>query len=76
MPALVKVWDAGDEDSPDDFKPGFIDMFAIKAREAVKNDPERYSYEQPAAPRVKKAAKADHDDPKHPPKKGKGDKED
>jgi len=47
MPAIVKLWDAEKGD--------FVDMFAIKAREALKNDSKRYSSEKPEP----KAAKAD-----------------
>lgn len=38
MPVVRKVWDMKAK--------AFIEMYSVNAKEAVKNDPERYSFEQ------------------------------
>lgn len=70
MPEIVKVWDnerTNDDGKPD---PGWIEMYAIRAREALKRGKGRYSTEQPpsdaAAPREKKIVRVIADVPPDP----------
>lgn len=45
MPAVRKVWDKkGGEDK----KGAFVNMYSLAAKEAVKTDPNRYSFDKPA----------------------------
>lgn len=39
MPVLRKVWDTK--------KGEFIELYSVSAKEAVKNDPKRFSFEKP-----------------------------
>lgn len=47
MPAIIKVWDNEAVDDEGKPSPGFMDMVAVNAKEAVRNDPKRYSLKSP-----------------------------
>lgn len=46
MAARKNVWDLGDKDKPND-GPKMVEMWAVDADEAVKNDPDRYTFTPP-----------------------------
>jgi hypothetical protein len=56
VPAIVKVWDRAidaDGKALKGVEPGWVDMVAVNAKEAVRNDKGRYTFDGPDAPQPK-----------------------